>query len=238
MKKAQILAEKLARHAKSAKEIGNLEEAMAFAAKAAELSDKYGFEVPDGTHEDDLFVTYYWENLKYYQDRYACRLADIYGVQGILNKYKKKTGHKSYVILHGKQQNIDLVLNFHKIVLPSIEKELQKALSIYLNEVEEYGFDKKSNKYRNLGYKFRKDFYTGVGDAIKQRIELARKKYNAKLTDLMINEKQQALADYQKDNRTSKTSRKVGAAAYEAGEKVGSVLSAGKSLGFGNKLLK
>lgn len=236
--RARELSEKLARHAASAKKIGNIQEAMAFAAKVAEIADKYGFEAPDGSHEEDNYVTIPWKNVLYYQKEYACKIAKIYGVAGIMHKSKRGSDNNAYSFLCGKPVNIEMVKTLYEYSEPVLQKAMKAALKEHREKRECYFKTCELLDIRPLNKSlfatdklFRRDFYIGVAAGIKARIEHARASYSAGLSELISSEYTAALDEYKKKNgvRTKRTSR-ISKDAYDAGKAASSGVSSGLSL--------
>lgn len=242
--KAQDLAEKLARKAASAEKIGNTEEAMAFAAKAFELADKYGFDTPDGSHEEDNYVTFPFKAVKYYQMQFCCRVAELYGVAPLMSHYKRVGTDNAYVHLHGKQESIDLVVtmfNFSAPVLEDIMKihltEYREQRYDYVQKVMTLGFTKeeaveeaKSIFVRDKRY--RQDFFTGVGVGLQDRVEEARNKYAIGLVEVMSLSSEQAMMDYTSKHRVKSTKSSIGSSsAFSSGIQAADAVSQGDRIG-------
>ena len=241
--KAKNLAKKLQRKAESAEKIGNPEEAMAFAAKAFELADKYGFDIEDVKEQE--FVTYPFTEAKYYQMQFVARIAKLYGVAPILSHYKKANGATAYVYLHGKQDMIDMVVTMFEHSEPILRKIMNSELKDYRARyeaaktelVEEHGATVEQaeatlKQYFVRDKRFRQDFFTGVGRGISDRVEKAREQYARELSAVMSLSAETALADYAKDHKVGKTSSSIGSSqAFNAGKNAAGAVSQGAQIG-------
>ena len=164
LEKAKDLAEKLARHAESAAKIGNKEEAMAFAAKVAEITDKWGFSVEIKDESD--FVEVHFEKAKYYEKVYLDAISKLYGVSCFVRDYKIGTKKGAYVSLYGRPNSIDCVNTLYDAMDDILKVAHRKALSEFMDSIS-------FTMSRTDGYNFKRDFYRGVGEGIKAKVEKA-----------------------------------------------------------------
>lgn len=252
--RAKQLAEKLSRHAASAQKIGNSEEATTFAAKAAELADKYGFEVSD-THEGDgQLITYNFKEAKYYEKAYLFHLGSLYGVAVFTNKYKRSkyyTGD-AYVVLHGKPNSIEMVKNLYFASRKMVSLAFSEAFKGFKEDKNFYTQSMKKNfpdwtdkdlkKYinKNFGadYRFKIDFYSGLGAGIRNRVEEARQKYAVGLMEIISTDLETAIESFKRKKSVHSKKTTVGNIdAYHQGLKASGLVGSGNPLNEAQKQL-
>lgn len=249
--RAESLLEKLAKKAESAKSIGNAEEAALFASKVAELADKYGLEIPDVTRVENDFITFPFKAARYYEKSYISSLAELYGVAGIYSTYKKSKRFKSeaYIILHGTEQAIEMVKIMYeasklaidtaaKIAVLEHRKKRKSCFDLIMTSaIDEKDANKMVNEYHVPEYRFKIDFYTGVGYGIKERVNEARDSYQKGLREIISVEYKRALDHYIENNETTSVSNNLhDPNAFNAGRDAAKNAKSGKMLG-GNLFL-
>jgi len=246
--RAQELAEKLARHAKSAEKIGNAEEAAAFMARVTELMDKYGFEKPSGEHEDDLYETIAFSESRYYEDRFMFSLARLYGCDTI--KTGKKQNHnliteeKAYVILYGKRANLDMVIHLYHESKKVLQNACKQALAEYRRNRDNFEKSLKSDGYYSESsirrkvkieyvpdYRFKIDFYTGVGRGIEERVAEARESYAKDMNAIVLSEFHKTREALRNQYNVSILKAKIHSKdAFRSGKSAADKVSAGRGL--------
>tara|TARA_R110000787_G_scaffold97665_4_gene201301 strand:+ start:564 stop:1328 length:765 start_codon:yes stop_codon:yes gene_type:complete len=249
IERLEELSRKLLVHAESAKKIGSLHEAQAFAAKAAKMADKYGFDLPK-VLDKTLMETFNWEAIKYYQKQYACALARLYGSVGIICSSKRAHGSTAYVKVHGTKNQIDMAIFMFEANNDLIEKLMKVALKEHRAARTKRDKDMQAagwgpsyikawlKRYFAHDERFRRDFYVGVGTQITQGVAVMREAEDringaTESTNAIISTAVgSCLEDYHsKVGPTSLSStKKRSTSAFNAGMAAGKNASAGKQL--------
>lgn len=193
--------------------------------KALELADKYGFEIPKAKSRETQVIVM-WEKPKYYQKRYVCILAKLYGVAGIMTS--RKAAHNGFTHLAGTKKNIELVQTIFELSYAAVDGAMVIALERYKKKLIKENTPSPRAKIE----KFRKDFYLGVAHGMAKSVKQAREQHSKGLAEIMETGAAKGLAAYTKKfGAVGKSSAKnVGREAYEAGKASADKVSAGKQL--------
>jgi len=253
--RAKELAEKLARHAASAKKIGNAAEAAAFAAKVAAIADRYGFEAPTGEESDegDYVLEVFAEPYRY-EAEFVAVLASLYGLSGMTwNRRRGGYGRDpGFCELYGRAESIDLVKTLFLAARPALLSALDAALvereekrvairNRYILQGASVGAaDKEAKRIVGTKAKFQRDFFFGVAAGMEKRIAAAREAAEGDLNAVVKAEAavaKQKHREHHGDAVSEPRKVDIGAEAYYAGVSAADGVQSGRGVGGSTLLL-
>lgn len=165
---------KLMRHSKSARELGSLEEAEAFAAKVVELSQQYNIELStikvDEEDKDEFSKYMYGEYVNYSCNQAGNRWRlDLVGVITESNfcSYLFNSHHRRFRV-YGRMENVDVSIWMYNFLSTGLMRLAQEA------HTQRSAEDK--IVYGSNRYSFLKDWLLGAVEGIRYKLEQEKKR--------------------------------------------------------------
>lgn len=183
---------KLKSHAESAKALGSLEEAEAFAKKVSELLEEYNLslmeiDATEATSADPFKNWGYAEDISY-DDKHLGEWKLL--MMSVICKYNFTTSSynssRKTIKVYGNIENVDasvwlyhyLGIGFYNLSIANYNAKLAKLKAIDPEEARIFS--------RTKAYGFKKDFLLGAIEGFGKQLEKRRKEASAKITDLVL----------------------------------------------------